>query len=111
MVKCFYNNNILECKEFKAFGFIDDIADTVFDLLTRANEIRTKDECRTYIKVLYPGRTGNRTRSVHLTSCAVLRKIVRKRAHIFSPWADTREKEMIRDAQRLGLRMFRIRRA
>lgn len=110
MENVFFNTNILECKEFKAFGFIDEIADTVFDLSILANEIRFKDRCRIHTRVLYPARTVKNTRLIRLTSTVVVRKVIRRSAPCFNPWASVEEKRLLHEAQSLGLKMFRIRR-
>lgn len=102
-----YNN---DGNLFNTFGFIDEVAEAVFETFAYAEEVKMRDECRTYVKALYPSRVANNSRMVTLSSSAVLRKIVRRRAPVFSPWADAREKAMLRDAQRLSLRMFRVRR-
>lgn len=96
--------------EYKGFGFVDEIADTVFNISILANEIRLKDECRTRTFVLRPARTIYNTRIVHLTSTAVIRKIIRKRAACYNPWASAEEKRLLHEAQSLGIKMFRIRR-
>lgn len=93
--------------DYKSFGFIDEIADAVFEIVSCAEEVKTKSECRTYVKALYPSRVVNNSKIVVLTSSAVLRRTVRQRAPVFSPWADKKEKKMLKDAQRLSLRMFR----
>lgn len=92
---------------FNTFGFIDGIADTVFDLFTLSNEIRLKGECRSRTFILYPARTAGNTRIVRLNSLAVVRKVIRRRASCFDPWASDEEKRLLREARSLGVKMFR----
>lgn len=92
---------------YNTFGFVNEVAETVFDISNLENEFRLRDACRAKTIILYKARTRKNTRTVQLYSTVVVKKIVRRHSARFSPWVSTEEKRLLEEAQCLGIKMFR----